>query len=283
MLKYRTGLTEDSFKSFMIGPGAIMGGFDLNAFKRDDPSTWGTPLGATKGGNKFVYDTEYHVSEPDGTLGPIKNMEWLIAANGRLETQLMEFSKTSLRNSMGNFTATERDDGYTLYEHDGQIAPNRYQTIALVAELIGSRDPIIIILENARVTTGVEVDLNNGKDDVVIPTTFEARFDPATPTKIPVKILYPSLSRELLAATTATPSGGVYDEPISVELISSDGGTIYYTTDGSVPTPGTATEYTGPIAIDQTTTLNSITVKDGATSTVSTEVYTINDFDGDDA
>ncbi|MFC5587554.1 chitobiase/beta-hexosaminidase C-terminal domain-containing protein [Sporosarcina soli] len=274
-LKYRTGLTEDSFKHLLIGPGAIMADFDLDEFDPDDESTWGIPLGATKGGNKFFYDTEYHVAEPDGTLGAIKGMEWLIAANGRIETQLMEMSKRTMNNSMANFNLKTYNARYDLFEHNGEIAPTQYRTIALVAELIGSRDPIIIILENARVTTGVEVDLNNGKDDVVIPTTFEARYDPGAPTKVPVKILYPKLSGGFLTAPEANPAGGDFSNDVSVELTAESGATIYYTTDGSLPTALTGTEYTGAITITTTTTVKAIAVKGSDVSPVSTNIYTI--------
>lgn len=274
-LKYRSGLTEDSFKNLLIGPGAIMADFDLATFDPDDESTWGTPLGATKGGNKFFYDTEYHVSEPDGTLGPIKGMEWLIAANGRIETQLMEMSKTSMSNSMSNFDFKKFDDRYNLFEHNGEIAPSQYQTIALVAELIGSRDPIIIILENARVTTGVEIDMNTGKDDVVIPTTFEARFDPATPTKVPVKILYPNITGGFLKAPVADPLGGDYDAVTPVTLTAEEGASIYYTIDGTTPTASSGTEYSGAISIAETSTLKAVAIKGSNISPISTNIYTI--------
>lgn len=274
-LKYRTGLTEDSFKHLLIGPGAIMADFDLETFDPDDESTWGIPLGATKGGNTFTYDQEYHVAEPDGTLGAIKGMEWLIAANGRIETQLMELSQANLSRIMSNFDMKTYNERYNIFEHNGEIAPSIYSTIALVAELIGSRDPIIIILENARATTGLEANLDTGKEDVVLPVTFEARYDGASPTKVPVKILYPKLSGGFLESPTVDNPGGDYNDDVTVTLTASQGATIYYTTDGTTPTALTGTEYTGPIVISTSTTLKAIAVDGSNVSPISTNIYNI--------
>ena len=271
--KFRTGLTKDSFKHFVIGPGAIMVNFDLEKFDPEDESTWGIPLGATKGGTQFQYEQEYHVSEPDGTLGPVKNMEWLIAANGRIETSLMEFSHEVLMRLMSNFDVKSYNDRYDVFEHNGEIAPSQYTNIALIAELIGSRDPIIIILENARATTGMDVDMLDGKDDVVVPVTFEARFDGGEVTKVPVKILYPKLSGGLLLPPVADPVGGNYDEPIKVTLTAEEGAEIIYTTDGSTPTASVGEKYTGAIDISETLTLKAVAVRGSDISVISTNVY----------
>ena len=93
----------------------------------------------------------------------------------------------------------------------------------------------------------------------------------------------------IVGAPTANPTAGTYSENQSVALTSStEGATIYYTTDGSEPTilsgvpDGTTQQYTAPIAVtgtegqSSTTTIKAIAVKNGMQdSSVETFTYTI--------
>ncbi len=68
---------------------------------------------------------------------------------------------------------------------------------------------------------------------------------------------------------------GIYDTPIAVELATdSAGATIYYTTDGSVPTETNGITYAGPITIEATTLLRAVALKsDLLPSSESTQSY----------
>jgi hypothetical protein len=68
---------------------------------------------------------------------------------------------------------------------------------------------------------------------------------------------------------------GFYDDPIQVEITSdTPGAAIYYTTDGTAPTPSTGTLYSGALTIDHTTVLRAIATKDDYLSTnVDTQTY----------
>lgn len=93
----------------------------------------------------------------------------------------------------------------------------------------------------------------------------------------------------IVGAPTANPTAGTYAENQSVTFTSStEGATIYYTTDGSEPTitggvpAGTTSQYTAPIAVTGTegqsitTTIKAIAVKDRMqNSSVETFAYTI--------
>lgn len=93
----------------------------------------------------------------------------------------------------------------------------------------------------------------------------------------------------IVGAPTANPTAGTYAENQSVTFTSStEGATIYYTTDGSEPTitggvpAGTTAQYTAPIAVTETegqsitTTIKAIAVKDRMqNSSVETFAYTI--------
>jgi len=80
-----------------------------------------------------------------------------------------------------------------------------------------------------------------------------------------------------VATPTANPGAGTYTAAQSVTLsTTTEGATIYYTTDGTDPTTS-STEYSSAISISATTTLKAFAVKDGMTdSDVLTAAYTIN-------
>jgi hypothetical protein len=77
-----------------------------------------------------------------------------------------------------------------------------------------------------------------------------------------------------------TPTGGTYDADQSVEITTETAGaTVYYTTDGSEPTPS-SNEYTEPVSVSgdgTSVTIKAIAVLDGYTdSTVEQAAYAIN-------
>src|SRR5579872_2422927 len=76
---------------------------------------------------------------------------------------------------------------------------------------------------------------------------------------------------------TFSPGSGTYNTPQSVTLSDATPGvSIYYTTNGSIPTIN-STLYTGPIAVATTTTIKAIGAGNGySQSSVATATYTIN-------
>ncbi len=74
---------------------------------------------------------------------------------------------------------------------------------------------------------------------------------------------------------SASPAPGTYDTTITVTLVANETATIYYTTDGSDPTPDSPT-YTDPIQLSQSTTLKYFAVDEaGNESPVTTAQYVL--------
>ena len=76
------------------------------------------------------------------------------------------------------------------------------------------------------------------------------------------------------AAPTFSPAAGTYTSPQSVAISAVEGATIYYTIDGSEPTTE-STVYAEAIAVNATTTIKAIAVKDGKVSDVATAEFVI--------
>lgn len=78
-----------------------------------------------------------------------------------------------------------------------------------------------------------------------------------------------------------SPDAGEYENQVSVSIsCATNGASIYYTVDGTVPTAG-STLYEGTITLTESCTLNAIAVKDGFTaSEVATATFTITQSGG---
>ena len=104
------------------------------------------------------------------------------------------------------------------------------------------------------------------------PTTFTMGTENAT-----VTATFEAVSTTKVITPTFTVEEGTYNVAQSVKLsCKTDGATIYYTTNGDTPT-SSSTEYTGSaIAVNTTTTIKAIAVKNGLDdSEVASAIYTL--------
>lgn len=130
--------------------------------------------------------------------------------------------------------------------------------------------PDSLVLDTVPVTK-IPVDMSMGK----IQNKW-VLLKQSTPGMENVQEYYTSISKMPDIVT----KGGFYDSSILVTITATDSGEIHYTTDGSLPTI-TSRKYTGPIQIDSTTVLRSVSIKDGrANSKITTETYFIKESTG---
>jgi hypothetical protein len=121
--------------------------------------------------------------------------------------------------------------------------------------------------------------------DGTTPTTSSAVFSSSSPISIAQNTTIKALGVESgyknssvtmavykLEVTTPTfsPKTGTYLTPQSVSISdTASGSTIWYTTDGTAPIPGTSAQYTGtPIAVNQNTTIKAVAAVTGWTNSM---------------
>ena len=92
----------------------------------------------------------------------------------------------------------------------------------------------------------------------------------------------PPETEAFVSPPTIEPLSGVFSAPVTATLSSTDGGTIYYTLDGSTPSSASL-EYTGPLVVTNTTQIRSIVqVAGGSNSSESQATYVFGAFYADE-
>lgn len=93
---------------------------------------------------------------------------------------------------------------------------------------------------------------------------------------------YVLLKETVVSAALFSPAPSSFDETVDVSLdCSTEGATIYYTTDGSTPTSA-STPYNGPFELSATTTVKAIAIKNGVSSPVSSKTFTLTEAASND-
>lgn len=187
----KSGITSRTPKSLLLGAGTIYKNLTWNT----ESNAWsGTIFGATSGGNKFTLKPNIVTVEIDGAVVGTKGLTQKQGETASLEINLVEITPDSLRMAMIGEEVSSEATGFTKLATKSIIEDEDYiDNIAFVG-FLADDTPIIIIMENALCTSGLELSGKN-KENSVIPVTFQpyAAFDENTSQdKLPVYIYYPT-------------------------------------------------------------------------------------------
>ncbi|NGL84156.1 hypothetical protein [Streptococcus equi] len=196
----RTGYTKSTPKSYLINAGAVYKNLTWN----QEQTQWeGELLGATSDGNKLKIEQKYRTIEVDGVFVSAVGQKVLESQSASLEINMKELTAENLRLAING--SLDTGDGktspsdYKVIGGKGKLENTDYITnIGLVATLSGTNKPVIIILDNALCTSGLEFDTKDN-DEAVVTMTFEAhanegQIDDLT---LPCRIYYPEVSLEV--------------------------------------------------------------------------------------
>lgn len=176
----QTGITTSTEKRLFLDAGAVY---------RDYGEVGQALIGATKGGATFTVEREDRDVEVDGAKGPIKGLKRTIRHTARLEVTFIEFSQQTLLD-LTRGTATSDGTHRTVAPDNAIAAGDFYTNIALVGEIMGTADPIIIKLLNALAAQEWEVTVDD-QDEGGIAVTFEAHYASDDLNDPPYRILLP--------------------------------------------------------------------------------------------
>ena len=187
----KSGITSATPKNLLLGAGTIYKNLKWNATS----SIWeGTVLGATSGGNKFSLKPNIIVIDVDGAVVDTKGLTQKQGETASLEINLVEMSVDALQMAMIGEETTSEATGFTKLKTKAVIEETDYiDNIAFVG-FLADDTPIIIIMENALCTSGLELSGKN-KEATVIPVTFQPYADNSDDTSqdtLPVFIYYPA-------------------------------------------------------------------------------------------
>lgn len=173
----RTGFSSTTAQSFIVNAGAVYMNLEY-----DETDGWtGERLGATSGGNSVTIENEFREIEIDGTFSRYVGEKVLIASNASLTANVKEITanviKLAIIGSVRDSAGTEEPEEYDVVEGRGRVEPGDYlANIGLIGELSGSNQPVVIILDNALCTSGLELSTADD-DEAVTAMTFEAHAD----------------------------------------------------------------------------------------------------------
>ena len=185
----KTGYTKNTPKSYIVDAGAVFKNLEWNK----TTSKWeGELLGATSDGNKVTIEKNYREVEVDGVKTKavgLKILEELTAENIAL----------ALGAKITSGDGESAPVNYKVITSKGKVENGDYlKNIALVGTVSGTNEPIIIVLDNALCTSGLEMELKDN-EEAVVAMTFEAHADEdqVEDLTLPARIYYPQVSLEV--------------------------------------------------------------------------------------
>lgn len=165
----KNGVTAATPKKISFGAGTIHKGlkYTSDAWNFDN-----SIIGATSGGSKITITPEVTAVEVDGALVKVKGLDVKTGETATMEINFIELNEDILKAATLGQNGTSVDTTYSLIESKSSIVTGDYfENIAFVGQTIEGKK-IIVIMDNAICTSGMELEGKN-KEAGVITLTFE--------------------------------------------------------------------------------------------------------------
>lgn len=184
------GVTAATPQNVLLGAGTWHRGLKFETGK------WsGEILGATSGGGKIAITGEFYDIPVDGMLVKTKGMTVKVGGTVTAEVNFTELSADVVKMAT-LFEQGESDaEGYTMLKDKATIKEGDYvENFGFVGKTADGTKDIIVIMENALCTSGMEIEAKN-KEAAVVTLTMEAYANnEGDLDTLPVKIYYPVIA-----------------------------------------------------------------------------------------
>lgn len=187
----RDGVTVGTPKNINLGAGTV-----YKNLKYENGSWSGTVLGATSGGNKYSVTNNIRDLSEDIDGIHVKTKGLLIKQGdiASIEINMIEITKELFKSAIiGEDDNDTVVDGFDVIKTKEQITDEDYYDNIAFVGFTSENLPIIIIMENAICTSGLETD-NKDKDPTVATVKYEccATLDADNHDVLPVRIYMPT-------------------------------------------------------------------------------------------
>ena len=148
-------------------------------------------IGATSGGSKITITPEFLDVEADGAMVAVKGLKVKTGETAEMEINFLELTKDIIKSAVVGTEGTSTDSNYDLIESKADIETGDYLTnIAFVGQTL-TKKKIIVIMDNALCTSGLESEGAN-KEAGVGTYTFACHADLTSDLDtLPYHIYYP--------------------------------------------------------------------------------------------
>lgn len=191
----KTGYTDKTSKRYVINAATVYTGV-----KFEEGKFTGDLHGATSGGVTLTIEQEYRDIEVDGISHvKVKGNKVLENANGTITANMKEITAETIRRSLNgsikDASADEAPEGYKIIESKRYLEDEDYlENIAIAGRLSGTSQPVVVILDNALCTSGLEM-ATEDNNEAVIEQTYEAHAteEQLNSDEMPWRIYYPNV------------------------------------------------------------------------------------------
>jgi hypothetical protein len=170
----RHGITSDTYKRIIIDSGQVR-------FNYVDESNPGYKIGATRGGNSFVVEQEFHSAKVDGEKGEVKGGKRIVKINVSITANIIELVPWILNLALPGSTTEEHPVLNPTHKQIRRalnlLLADFGSSIALIGQVHGSTEPMICCISNPLASGNLEIAFLDN-DESVLKIQFIAHFNP---------------------------------------------------------------------------------------------------------